>query len=164
MAILVIMWLYRATKNLSALGVLPRYGPGWAIGGWFVPIVSFFIPKKMVNDAWRAGRTDDEPPDWLHVWWGLWIVLSLMTNAGGRGVTDSADLSKIQQQDQLDIAIGVIAIVAGLLLIRVIRDVTRRQDARHAEGPVQVPRRPPQNEIPVTPGWEPSPEYRREFT
>ena len=43
--VLLIIWLYRAAKNNEALGRQnPRLGPGWAIGGWFIPLANFVIP------------------------------------------------------------------------------------------------------------------------
>jgi len=37
-----IMWFYRAYSNLPRLGVTGglRFGPGWAIGAWFVPFLN----------------------------------------------------------------------------------------------------------------------------
>ena len=33
-----LLWFHRAYRNLPALGDR-RYGTGWAIGGWFVPVL-----------------------------------------------------------------------------------------------------------------------------
>ena len=38
-AIALLMWVYRASKNLEPLGVQgQRFSPAWAVGWWFVPI------------------------------------------------------------------------------------------------------------------------------
>ncbi len=37
-AIVSLMWIHRASKNLRPLGAAgQRFSPGWAIGWWFVP-------------------------------------------------------------------------------------------------------------------------------
>jgi hypothetical protein len=65
-----IMWLYRAYQNVDV--VKPggrRYGHGWAIGAWFVPILNLFRPKQIVNDVWWAG---EERPQWSLLVWSWW--------------------------------------------------------------------------------------------
>src|SRR5207237_1172668 len=38
--VMFVVWTYRAYRNLGALGASQkRYRNGWAIGGWFVPIL-----------------------------------------------------------------------------------------------------------------------------
>src|SRR5262245_14862724 len=45
-AVVFIVWLYRARRNLAIWGILGLgWGPGWAIGGWFIPLANLLIPK-----------------------------------------------------------------------------------------------------------------------
>ena len=45
-AIAFIMWLYRAYQNVDATDPgRRRYGHGWAIGSWFVPILNLWRPE-----------------------------------------------------------------------------------------------------------------------
>ena len=87
---LLVVWTRRLYGNLRPLGFNePRFREGWALGGWFVPLVNLVRPKQIVNDIWRAG--DPEPPRpaqaWeeqpvsslLSWWWFFWIVLWLPT-------------------------------------------------------------------------------------
>lgn len=60
-AIVWIRWFHRAYSNLDAGD--RRYGTGWAIGGWFVPILSLWRPKQIANDLWTAGAADREDAD-----------------------------------------------------------------------------------------------------
>jgi hypothetical protein len=49
------VFLNRATHAVRALGGLDlRYGPRWALFGWLVPIWGLFVPKRVVDDLWRA--------------------------------------------------------------------------------------------------------------
>src|SRR5262249_54007433 len=53
--VLLVIWLYRAAKNNEALGRMnPRLGPGWAIGGWLIPIANLVIPFIIMDDVWRG--------------------------------------------------------------------------------------------------------------
>src|SRR5688572_3553409 len=70
-AITFISWLHRAYSNVDAVPpAYRRYGTGWAIGSWFVPILNFFRPKQIINDVWRSGHpAGQDPPAWLMLWW-----------------------------------------------------------------------------------------------
>jgi hypothetical protein len=79
-----IIWFHRAYRNLGSLGVAQlRWGTGWAVGGWFVPLLNFVRPKSIANDIWRgsdpAASTEvadfepQGPVPWFHNLW--WIVV-----------------------------------------------------------------------------------------
>ena len=83
-------WMRRLLLNLKPLGGWSRWTPGWAIGGWFVPILNLIRPKQVMDDIWRGSDPDD--PDagvqpksakvdpLLRWWWAFWL-------AGGIGGT-----------------------------------------------------------------------------
>lgn len=87
-----IAWFFQAYKNLRRLGVQNmRYGNGWAIGSWFVPILSLFRPKQIANDIWRgsergtdvqAGWKQVPVPPLVHWWWGLFLAQGLLFYVG----------------------------------------------------------------------------------
>ncbi len=53
--VLFIVWMFRAAKNNEALGRSnARFGPGWSIGSWFIPIANLVIPVLIVQDLWRG--------------------------------------------------------------------------------------------------------------
>ncbi len=55
---LLAVWTRRLYGNLRPLGFHElRFGEGWALGGWFVPVVNLVRPKQIVNDIWRAGES-----------------------------------------------------------------------------------------------------------
>ncbi|PZS12734.1 MAG: hypothetical protein DLM64_04540 [Solirubrobacterales bacterium] len=62
-----LVWFYRAYSNLPLLGVKHmRYRTPWAVGAWFIPVLSIFQPKQMANDIWRGSHPEDpfHEPDW----------------------------------------------------------------------------------------------------
>jgi hypothetical protein len=62
--ILFIVWLYKAYRSGESRGAEGRrWGPGWAIGGWFIPLANLVIPKMVVNEIDRMSNPDaGEPP------------------------------------------------------------------------------------------------------
>src|SRR5581483_5005799 len=53
-AVVFIVWQYRHAKNAELLrGRLPL-GPGWAIGGWFIPLANYVLPAVQLSQAAKA--------------------------------------------------------------------------------------------------------------
>jgi hypothetical protein len=132
-----IAWLYRATKNLPALGVTDAgVTPGWTIGCWFVPFVNVIAPCIVVLRLWRA--SDPGSPAghfqggqvWLlvYAWWGAFLALS----AAGFAVwfaraTDAPPGTLMQGQAWAYLCSGIATLVMSLLAVRVVREIERRQ-------------------------------------
>ena len=57
-AVLVIVWMYRIASNHRTLHRGGTWGPGWAIGGWFLPPIIYVIPFLMFRELWRASDPD----------------------------------------------------------------------------------------------------------
>jgi hypothetical protein len=154
-AVVFIVWMWRAAKNNEALGRLnPRFGPGWSIGGWFIPLANFVIPILIMQDLWRGSdpsvaRGD---PGWrsgrgsglLGWWWGFWVLTTLRVFVGGDNANSgSTSLSDIKRSNQLAEVALVAHVVSAVLAIRVVRKLTARQEeclraqqaAWHAENP-----------------------------
>jgi Domain of unknown function (DUF4328) len=138
--VLLIIWLYRAAKNNEALGRQnPRLGPGWAIGGWFIPLANFVIPFIIMDDVWRGAdpslaRGD---PNWrrsstLRAIWA-WLVTAVIFTipssiASSTGDVRADEPEKVRRDDILRIIGAVGAIVAAVLAILVTRRIAARQE------------------------------------
>lgn len=66
-------WLRRAVRNAQKLGLVrQRFDGGWAVGGWFVPVLNLWRPKQVINDVWSgSGAGTRSLVDW---WWTAYIV------------------------------------------------------------------------------------------
>jgi hypothetical protein len=164
-----ITWFYRAYKNLRRLGVQNmRYGDGWAIGSWFIPIFNWFRPKQMANDIWRGSERGVDVwaqwrqvgvPSLVHWWWGLFLLQGLLLQVGQR-MTESGyeelasftgstsdGLSRIEAGTVVDIIATLTTIAAVVLAIMVVSQISKRLDEIRAEvlaqGPVYSPAPPP---------------------
>jgi hypothetical protein len=144
-AVFFMAWTQRAYKNAAALGVLDqRFGSGWAIGGWFVPVLALWRPKQIVNDIWRTSdpdapailprhRWEDLPvPAFLSAWWVLWLLGNFVDRASANYGGDDATLQELRVGDVLGLGGSLLSIFAALLAIRVVAVTTRRQEARAA--------------------------------
>lgn len=134
-----IAWLKRAYTNLRALGVRNlRWGPGWTIGSWFVPLLNFVLPKQLVNDVWRGSDPaledreswrDRPVPVLFAFWWVAWIVGSVLDSAAGRMFGSAEDPDEFEVSSSVAIAGDALLVVAGLLAIVVVDMTTTRQAA-----------------------------------
>lgn len=142
-AIAFLLWFHRAYANLPALGVWrPRYGTGWAVGSWFIPIFSWFRPKQYANDLWRAGdergptkwgTVDDLPvSDLVHWWWIVWLVAGVVGNIDGQLTWNAATVAEDQTAAEVDVVASVLYVICALLAIQVVQRTTERLQNRNA--------------------------------
>jgi hypothetical protein len=135
--VLFVAWTFRAYKNVQALGARDmRFGNGWAIGGWFVPILSLWRPKQVIDDVWRSADPDLPPtapaylwidgpiPRLLTAWWVVWVGATVLGWASAR--VGMGTLSTARIGFGLDLVASVVQAVAGVLAMRVVFMVTRR--------------------------------------
>jgi hypothetical protein len=140
--VLLIIWLWRAAKNNEALGRLqPRLGPGWAIGGWFIPFANLIIPVLILQDLWRGSnpaiaRGD---PGWrtskgsgLVGWyWAAYVLSWLRLGFVGRDsahVNVASQMRGLRDHDSVAAAGMIFTIAAAVLAVLVIRRLSERQE------------------------------------
>jgi Domain of unknown function (DUF4328) len=64
-----------------------RLSRSWITWSWLLPIVSFWYPKRMIDDLLRASTpiqpaNSDKDPIRTQTWWATWVTYTLMTNLG----------------------------------------------------------------------------------
>ncbi len=137
--VLLIIWMWRVAKNAELSGRdRPRFSPGWTIGGWFIPFANFVIPVLVMQDLWRASdptvlRGDS---DWrrtkgsalVGIWWAAHLV-AVFRFASASESDSRSDLENLRRADNLAAFGSVAAIAAAVLLVLVVRGITRRQEA-----------------------------------
>jgi uncharacterized protein DUF4328 len=145
-AVVFIMWMFRAYKNVDGVARERRYGHGWAIGAWFVPFLNLWRPKQIINDIWRAGGAPPEPSGLLFAWWTLWIISNWVANLTLRQAFAGDTPEEFRSRTFAYLATDLMDIPTAILAILVAVTLTRRLDARAAEGPPPPP--PPEPEEP----------------
>jgi Domain of unknown function (DUF4328) len=133
-AVFFIRWFSAAYRNLDVLCPgTRRYAAGWAIWGWFVPIMSLFRPKQIANDIATCDDKDAKSQWWLKWWWVAWIAASLISNGAGRASFDAERAGELRSVATLDLVASVLSIVAGLLVFKVLRHFTEIEERLRAQ-------------------------------
>ena len=154
-----LLWLYRCYTNLAALkSGSPEYTPGWAVGWWFIPFANLIKPLGVVRDLWNESDPDFDPelnflsnsvgtPALLGWWWAFWLLSNFSANISGR-FTDLESAGGIQTFSIGLIIASLFGIAAAALAILVVKNITRRQEARFSRlgdsQPQFAPPPPPQ--------------------
>ena len=129
-----LIWTYRLTANLRSFGVPGlKHTPGWAVGYFFVPIMSLYRPYQIFREIWQ-GSDPAAPaaPDWrklpvpplLGLWWFFWILTNMVGNLSAR----TADTQGLDHHS-IDLVDNAIGFVSALLALWMVRRVTARQEA-----------------------------------
>jgi hypothetical protein len=126
--VVLIVHLYRASKNTDLWDRTSRtWGPGWAIGGWFIPLANFVIPFLVVRDIWRRTpepRDGSEPGGGILVFW--WVCFAVGVVAAQIDVSPDT-IEEFRAQDWAHIVGAVLLAVSALPLVRIVRTLDRRQ-------------------------------------
>ncbi|MEU9295605.1 DUF4328 domain-containing protein [Streptomyces sp. NPDC048266] len=132
-----IVWFHRLRKNAEVwAGDLQSRKPGWAIGGWFVPIANLWIPRGIAVDIWRASRWQPYAADGareltlLNSWWTCWVVGTLVNWTSGQMYKSAETVDAWLTATRWSLAGFVLDIVAAVLAILVVRRLTSMQHAK----------------------------------
>jgi hypothetical protein len=143
-AVVWLVWFARAYHD-AALMRRVRH-PGLAVWGWLIPFVSLVVPKRMMNDAWLAGDPDFDKytmtPSGISrvvgLWWLAYLgggVLAFVAQVAAKGSSPARTVDDLTAGTRVAMAATVLQILAAVCAVAVVRDVTRRLDARgRAEG------------------------------
>ncbi len=180
-AVLFMIWMWRAAKNVGLFGrARQSFGPGFAIGGWFIPFANLVIPGMQMHGIWKGSgpplRTGERAKGsaLVWVWWIVFLVgraFIFLNSTPSR--TKAYEVSAFDVQNGLLIAGSVATGASALLAIFMIRAITAMQEDANAGlmaggGPgsmtattgyalpgYQAP--PPARVAPVAPGYPPPP-------
>ncbi|MEV6857779.1 DUF4328 domain-containing protein [Streptomyces microflavus] len=141
--VLFILWFHRTRRNAEVFDPsVQRMGPGWAVGGWFVPVANFWFPYRVADGIW-TGSAPVSPEGGrvavsralLNFWWGLWVASVLADQITDRRTGSLAGPDGLGLVAAAD-ALEIVAAVVALLFVRAL---TRMQVERAAQPPVPAP-------------------------
>lgn len=126
-AVVYLCWLWRVRVNAEVFDASSQSkARWWTIGGWFVPFVNFWFPRRIVLDAWDASAPQGRPAGHglVDLWWTAWVagliadrLLRVESGAVMLAVVDGVDL------------------VAAVLAAVVVWKLTRMQNEKALQGP-----------------------------
>lgn len=140
-----VIWQYRHAKNAQALGVTGGLGPGWAIGGWFIPLANYVLPGIQLFQSSRGSSRERKGAGIVIAWaivFGLGSVLfsaSILgndTDAEGNIVIESRqDVEDAASSDRTAGAGMVVIVAAAIVATVMVRQLTNRQAEAYASMP-----------------------------
>ena len=152
-AVLFVIWFHRVRHNAEVFDASKQpMRPGWAIGGWFVPLANFWLPRRIAGGIWAASAVTD--PDGarrtvsrtpLDLWWGTWIFSLLLARYAGRMYEQALMVEEVADAVTTTAVADVADGVAAAFAIVVVHKLTRMQRERVALGPVKSPAGPPRH-------------------
>jgi hypothetical protein len=166
--VLFIIWFWRAAKNNELFGRRdPRFGPGWAIGGWFIPLASWVIPALLAQDLWRGSDQASPPgdPSWrrrpasavVGWWWAAyvvaWIAAWIHPDPDAR---TARTLHSFHVANAWMIVAMLLTIAAAILAIRFVRRLASRQDSFWQRATASAPASQP---TPYPAAYPPAPPF-----
>lgn len=135
--IVALMWMHRAAGNVRARGIEKTWGPGWAVGVWFIPLVGQALGFFVCRDIWQGTMEQGGAaplPDWFWAWWVLfWTSIAGGYLAGILGqvavYTDAPVLGFVMI---VTVTGSALYIAAGILFLRF---VVRIRDVQDGQAP-----------------------------
>ncbi|MFG2818214.1 DUF4328 domain-containing protein [Kitasatospora sp. NPDC048365] len=72
------VWFRRCWANAALFTEEPLpYGPGWALAGWMVPVLSLWMRWRLLLALRRTGGAPDTDAP-VHLWWALSLAADAM--------------------------------------------------------------------------------------
>jgi hypothetical protein len=127
-AIVYLYWFVRVRANAGVFDPGEQsMKPWWAVGGWFVPFVNLWYPRRITLEIWDASSPAGARRSHalVNIWWTLWLLSLFGDRLGSTeyGKADAADQMhasayQLMISDGLDIAAAAFAILVVLRLTR----------------------------------------------
>ncbi len=144
-AIAFCLWIHRAHRNLPALGAHDlKYSPAWAVGGFFVPILSLFRPYQVTKEIWKASDPNagsgsnldwhDAPTSPLIIWW--WVTFLISSYAGYillRMALSAETISDFMSLSVMTLVTDIVDIPAAILAIILVRTIDQCQGIKNQQ-------------------------------
>ncbi len=174
-----ILWQFRHAKNAEAIRGSLSIGPGWAIGGWFIPLANYVLPAVQISQSAKASDPDlpagaprdrGKLPGIIIAWAVVFAVGAgvFLAGSSSRPSEDQVTLFNARSQIQdfaradREAAFGMfLYAAAGVLGLLMVRQLTERQRRAAASIP-QLPQQP-QPQPYQTQGYQPQayPQYQQ---
>ncbi|MBD0839273.1 DUF4328 domain-containing protein [Streptomyces sp. TRM68416] len=140
--VLFLCWFHRARVNAEVFDPYGhRKGRGWAIGGWFVPVVNLWFPRRITADIWDASAPVGSPRSHglVNAWWAVWLCSFLVGRFAARRDRDAETAQEMHDAVRWMVFSDAVDIVAAALAVAVVLRVTRMQHEKAMAGPAPLP-------------------------
>jgi hypothetical protein len=136
-AVFFLRWFHRAYASLSELGETSlRFTPGWAVGGFFVPVLGLVRPYQVMQELWQRGARrwkqnaslvagHARPRNVVGVWWASFLATSIFGNAAARLFDRAEEPLEIASAARIDMASTALDLAAAAIAIVLVGSVTQ---------------------------------------
>ncbi|WP_053720528.1 DUF4328 domain-containing protein [Saccharothrix sp. NRRL B-16348] len=143
-------WRIRANADLIAPDA-HQHTRRWAIWGW-LPIVSFWIPRRVVVDVWQVSRPRHESGrghgevDW---WWGLFIAYQVIDRITDRMLARGESADDLATGGVMLVVVAALSVGAAASAVNVVRRITAWQSEPGFFAPPEILSPPSTGPAPV---------------
>lgn len=130
-----IRWFRRAYYNLHLKAETLSFTEGWAAGSWFVPFISLYRPKQIMNELYvetqnllstkQENSTVNLSTQFIGWWWALWLIASFLGQFVFRYSQKAESLEELTTATIASIIASIIGIPLALITVKIIKDYTK---------------------------------------
>jgi len=148
-----LLWVHRTYGNLSLVGSKrSRFTRRWAVSYWFIPLINLVRAYQVMKDLWlRSDSLNDRDaydrlpaPAYLTGWWGLSVTRAVLGVPITLMARDARTHIELINATDLGMLVNAVGVIAGVLAIKVVREIDRRQqcfELSPTQQPAAVPQR-----------------------
>ncbi|MGW4114689.1 DUF4328 domain-containing protein [Actinosynnema sp. NPDC004786] len=117
-------WRVRANADLVAWDA-HHHARHWTIWGW-LPIVSFWIPRRVVADVWDVSAPRHQPPRGhaeINWWWGLFIAYQVVDRITDRMLAAGESVDEFANGGVMLVVVAALSVAAAVLAANVVRRI-----------------------------------------
>ncbi|MEV0177961.1 DUF4328 domain-containing protein [Streptomyces sp. NPDC050625] len=132
-------WFHRVRVNAEVFDASGHSkSRGWAIGGWFTPVVNLWYPRRITLDIWDASSPWGKPASHalVNAWWTLWIMSLFADRAALTGYRRAEGAAELRDATRTMLFSDVLDMAAAVLAVLVVLRLTRMQHHKALAGPV----------------------------
>jgi hypothetical protein len=156
-AVVFLMWLHRAYRNLPALGARNLdTTPGWAVGYFFIPFANLVKPFQVVREVWRKSEATEDSsegfisyqtgtPALVGWWWAFWIIANIAGRVSSRVSGEAETVNAVLAATWVGIVSDALIVIAAVLAIFVVKRIDEMQEAKARQIGTLTPPPPPEN-------------------
>jgi hypothetical protein len=127
-----IQWFRRAYYNLHLRVNNLSQTEGWAVGSWFVPIITLYRPYQIMKELYQETKellvkrglniNESFATSYVSSWWTLWIISNLIDQFVFRYTMKAESIDELTISTIGSIIGNVVGIPLALITVKVIKD------------------------------------------
>lgn len=124
-------WFRRAYYNLHTYFVSLDFTEGWAVGGWFIPILNLFRPYKIMCKPYsrtsKEIRKEEANFTFINLWWFFWVITNMVSNASNKIYMRANTVEQYLDCYYIDIFLSLVLIPLAFLALKVVSGYSKME-------------------------------------